>query len=201
MENKILVETSAHHIHLTQKSLDFLLGAPDSRLVVRKELSQPGMFVSDTRLDLIGPVNPKTGKSRSIVGVSILGPVRSYDQVELSATDARGLGVLAPLRESGNVKGSAPIQIVNPANGKVLNLSEGAIVAQRHIHMAPEDAKAFNVKNGDIVKVEVEGTGRSLVFGDVVIRVSEQFRLAMHIDTDESNAASAGGLIYGKLVK
>ena len=143
MENKILVETSARHIHVTEEALEYLMGE-GFKLEVKKMLSQPGQFASTTKLDLVGPKN-------TIKGVSILGPVRNACQVEVSATDARTLGVKAPIRESGDIKGSAPIKIVNPLNGKELNLEEGCIVAKRHIHMTPADAEAFNVKNGDIV--------------------------------------------------
>ncbi len=205
MENKFLVETSARHIHLTQETLDLILGRKPgegpAQLVVRKMLSQPGMFVSDTKLDVYGPLDAKTGKQAVIKGVSILGPVRKYNQVEVSATDARTLRIAAPLRESGNVKGSAPVTIVNPLNGVKLELKEGCIIAQRHIHMTPEDAQNYKVKNGDIVKVLIQGTGREVVFGDVVIRVATDFHLDMHIDTDESNAANAGGEVYGSLVR
>jgi putative phosphotransacetylase len=204
MEQKFLVETSARHIHLTQEAFDFLMDAKDgehAQLVVRKELSQPGQFVSDTRLDIYGPVNPKTGKEACIKGVSILGPLRDHNQVEISGTDARTLKINAPVRESGDVKGSAPIKIINPLNNKVLELQEGCIVAKRHVHMTPEDAKAFGVKNGDIVKVLITGTGRETIFGDTVIRVSPKFHLDMHIDTDESNAAWASGEVYGTIVK
>ncbi len=204
MENKILVETSARHIHLTQEAFDYLMDAKEGEHAVlnkRKDLSQPGQFVSDVRLDLIGELNPKTNAKRKIAGVSILGPLRKYNQVEVSATDARTLGKKAPVRESGNVEGSASISILNPSNGKVLDLKEGLIVAKRHIHMTPADAESFGVENGDIVKVELDTPERGLVFGDVVVRVSEKFALAMHIDTDESNAANAGGTVYGKLVK
>lgn len=193
MENKILVETSARHIHVTEEALEYLMGE-GFKLEVKKMLSQPGQFASTTKLDLVGPKN-------TIKGVSILGPVRKACQVEVSATDARTLGVKAPIRESGDIKGSAPIKIVNPLNGKELNLEEGCIVAKRHIHMTPADAEAFNVKNGDIVKVKISGTGRETIFGDTVIRVSPKFSLAMHIDTDESNAANAFGEIYGEIVK
>ena len=193
MENKILVETSARHIHVTEEALEYLMGE-GFKLEVKKMLSQPGQFASTTKLDLVGPKN-------TIKGVSILGPVRNACQVEVSATDARTLGVKAPIRESGDIKGSAPIKIVNPLNGKELNLEEGCIVAKRHIHMTPADAEAFNVKNGDIVKVKISGTGRETIFGDTVIRVSPKFSLAMHIDTDESNAANAFGEIYGEIVK
>ena len=193
MENKILVETSARHIHVTEEALEYLMGE-GFKLEVKKMLSQPGQFASTTKLDLVGPKN-------TIKGVSILGPVRNACQVEVSATDARTLGVKAPIRESGDIKGSAPIKIVNPLNGKELNFEEGCIVAKRHIHMTPADAEAFNVKNGDIVKVKISGTGRETIFGDTVIRVSPKFSLAMHIDTDESNAANAFGEVYGEIVK
>lgn len=206
-ELKFLVETSARHIHLTQATLDLLLLSEEERnegkhatLEVKKMLSQPGMFASTTRLDIYGPVNPKTGKEACIKGVMILGPVRKYDQVEISGTDARTLKVNAPIRESGDVKGSAPIKIVNPLNGNIVELKEGAIIAKRHIHMTPEDAEAFGVKNGQIVKVLITGTGRETIFGDTVIRVSPSFHLDMHIDTDESNAAWAAGEVYGTIV-
>ncbi len=201
MEHKILVETSARHIHLTQEAYDYLMDGTNVELPERKALSQPGQYVSTIRLNLVGPVNPKTGKERSIANVSILGPLRKYNQVEVSATDARSLGVQAPVRESGDVAGSAAISIVNPLNNRRLDLNEGCIVAKRHIHMTPLDAEEFQVKNGDIVKVAIKGTGRSLIFDDVVIRVSPKFALAMHIDTDESNAANASGEIYGELIK
>jgi putative phosphotransacetylase len=200
MELKFLVETSARHIHLTQETFDELMGQKDAKLGVRKELSQPGQFVSDVRLDIYG-FNPKTQKETCIKGVSILGPLRDHNQVEISATDARALKIAAPVRESGDVKGSAAIKIVNPLNGKSVQLEEGCIVAKRHVHMTPEDAEAFGVKNGDNVKVLISGTGRETVFGDTVIRVSPKFHLDMHIDTDESNAAWASGEVYGTIVK
>lgn len=187
----ILVETSARHIHVTQEALEILCGKGFA-LKPRKELSQPGQYVSETRLDIVGPKS-------TIKNVSILGPVRKMNQVEVSATDARTLGVPAIVRESGDVAGSAPITIIGPA-GKI-DLKEGLIVAKRHIHMTPQDAADAGVKNGDIVKVELKTSGRSLTFGDTVIRVSDKFKLAMHIDTDESNAAMASGVIYGHIVK
>jgi len=187
----ILVETSARHIHVTQEALDILCG-PGFKLEVRKELSQPGQYVSNTRLDIVGPKN-------TIKGVSILGPTRKANQVEVSATDARTLGVPAVIRESGDVKGSAPIKLVGPAGE--ISLTEGCIVAKRHIHMTPADAEAEGVNNGDIVKVEIKTNDRSLIFGDTVIRVNPMFRLAMHIDTDESNAAGCVGQVFGHIVK
>lgn len=207
-ELKFLVETSARHIHVTQGVLDRLMlteeeikAGKHASLEVKKMLSQPGMFASNTKLDIYGPVNPKTGKESCIKNVTILGPVRNYDQVEISGTDARSLKVNAPIRESGDVKGSAPIKLVNPLNGNVVELKEGCIIAKRHIHMTPADAEAFGVKNGDIVRVLIAGTGRETIFGDTVIRVSPSYHLDMHIDTDESNAAWAGGEVYGTLVK
>lgn len=190
---KILVETSARHIHVTQETLEILCGK-GFELECKKELSQPGQFASTTKLDLVGPKN-------TIKGVSILGPVRKENQVEVSATDARTLGVKAPIRESGDIAGSAPITIVNPETGAKVELSEGCIVAKRHIHMTPADAEEFGVKNGEIVSVKVEGTGRSIVFGDTVVRVSPNYALAMHIDTDESNAGCCVGEVYGEIVK
>ena len=193
MENKILVETSARHIHVTKEALEFLCGE-GFELTVKKELSQPGQYASTTKLDIVGPKN-------TIKGVSILGPCRNFNQVEVSATDARTLGAKAPIRESGDIKGSAPIKIVNPENGKELELSEGLIIAKRHVHMTPEDAAFFGVQNGDIVKIKTGGEGRKIIFDDVVIRVSPKFKLAMHIDTDESNAGNCFGECYGELIK
>lgn len=190
---KILVETSARHIHLTKETLEYLMGE-GFELTPKKMLSQPGQYVSTTRLNLVGP-------KKSIANVSILGPVRSVNQVEVSLTDTRTLGASAPVRESGDVKGSGAIKIVNPENGKEVDLSEGLIVAKRHIHMTSKDAEEFGVNNGDNVKVKIEGTGRSLVFDDVVIRVSDKYSLAMHIDTDESNAAACSGEVFGTLIK
>jgi len=188
---EILVETSARHIHVTEEQFKALCG-PDAKLEVRAPLSQPGQFVSTTRLEIVGP-------KKSIANVSILGPFRKAGQVEVSATDARTLGVPAVVRESGDVAGSPAIKLVGPAGE--IELSEGLIVAKRHIHMTPKDAEEFGVKNGEIVKVEVNSADRSLIFGDVVVRVREDFALAMHIDTDESNAAGCSGTVYGKIVK
>jgi putative phosphotransacetylase len=194
---KILIETSARHVHVTQEVLEQLFGA-GAQLTVKKELSQPGQFASEQKVTVLGPVNPKTGKQGSLT-CSILGPVRSHNQVEVSFTDARTLGVKAPIRESGDVAGSAACTLVGPAGS--VELSEGVIVAKRHIHMTPEDAEAEGVKNGDIVSVQVENeTGRKLVFQDTVVRVSKNYALAMHIDTDESNAGMVGNA-FGEIIK
>ena len=198
---EILVETSARHIHVTEEQFKILFGA-DAKLEVRAPLSQPGQFVSNQRVDLVGyKTNKATGEKveTRIKGVSILGPVRKANQVELAATDCRALGVNAPIRESGDVAGSAGCKLVGPAGE--LELAEGCIVAKRHIHMTPVDAAEFGVENGQIVKLEVNCPGRSLIFGDVVVRVRDDFALACHIDTDESNAAGCAGTVYGKLIK
>ena len=198
---EILVETSARHVHVTQETLEVLFGK-GAELTVRNPLSQPGQFASGQRVDLVGyKLNKATGEKveTRIKGVSILGPVRKANQVELAATDARALGVKAPIRESGDVAGSASCKLVGPA-GEV-EIAEGVIIAKRHIHMTPADAEEFGVKNGEIVKLEVNTPDRSIIFGDVVVRVRDDFALACHIDTDESNAANAGGVVYGRIVK
>lgn len=188
---KFIVETSARHVHLTQEDLETLFGA-GYELTKKKDLSQPGQFACEERVTIVG------GK-KEMPGVSILGPVRKATQVELSLTDARSIGVNAPIRESGDVAGSGACKIIGP-KGEV-EISEGIIAAKRHIHATPADAKALGVENGDIVSVKVDTDGRSLVFGDVVVRVSDSYALAMHIDTDESNAAGCGREVYGEIVK
>ncbi len=190
--DKILVETIARHVHVTREVLDELFGK-DFELTSKKALSQPGQYASTTKLIIKGP--------KGELSASILGPERKFNQVEVSATEARTLGVKAPIRESGDIAGSAPITIINPENGKSIELSEGCIIAKRHIHMTPEDAANFNVNNGDIVWVKVLSNGRSIVFGDTVIRVSPKFKLAMHIDTDECNEGNCFGEVYGEIIK
>ncbi len=191
MEKKFIVETSARHIHLTTEAVEKLYG-PGTELVVKKMLSQPGQFATaNDKIKLVGP--------KGELMVSVLGPVRKANQVELSFSDARTLGLKGvPVRESGDVAGTPGIKLVGPAGE--LDIAEGCIIAKRHIHMTPADAEAFGVTNGQIVNVKVDaGTGRALVFGDTVVRVSEKFALAMHIDTDECNAAAAAGEVYGTL--
>lgn len=185
----ILVETSARHVHVTEADLETLFGT-GYQLTVKKELSQPGQYASNERVTVVGP-------KKELANVSILGPCRSATQVELSMTDARSIGIVAPVRESGDVAGSAGCKLVGPA-GEV-EIGEGVIIAKRHIHMTPAAASAAGVADKDIVKVVTGGNGRKLVFDDVVIRVSEKFATAMHIDTDESNAA--GGPNSGEIIK
>ena len=198
---QIIVETSARHVHVTKETLEILFGK-GYELTFKKALSQPGQFLSGEKVNLVYfKVNKATGEKveTSIKNVSILGPIRKADQVEISLTDARGLGVNCPIRESGDIAGSGVCTIVGPKGS--VTLKEGVIAAKRHIHMTPSDAKEFNVNNGDIVNVKVNTNGRSLIFGDVVIRVREDFALAMHIDTDESNAAGCSGEVFGEIVK
>lgn len=198
MENKILVETSARHVHVTQETLEVLFGA-GHQLEVRKMLSQPGQFASTDKVTVIGYNKKDPNGVRPSAALSILGPVRKDNQVELSFTDARSLGITAPVRESGDIKGSGKCTLKGPA-GEV-DLEEGVIIAKRHIHMTPEDAANFGVSNGDNVAVLVKGQGgRETIFADTVIRVSPSYALAMHIDTDECNAAAAFGECYGQLV-
>lgn len=191
-EKKFVVETSARHVHVTEETFKVLFGE-DAKMEVKKMLSQPGQYASTSRVDVVGPKN-------TIKNVSILGPARKANQVEMSLTDCRTLGVDAPIRESGDIKGSAPIKIVGP-KGEV-DLTEGLIVAKRHIHMTEEDAAEYGVKNGEIVSVKIESPReRTAILGDVVVRVSPKFALAMHIDTDESNALGLQGNAEGTIVK
>ncbi len=200
--DKILVETSARHVHVTQETLEVLFGA-GHQLTAKKMLSQPGQFASTDKVEVLGYNDPRKdpeGKlPRPSMAFSILGPVRDHNQVEVSLTEARKLGVSAPVRESGDIKGSGKCTLRGPA-GEV-DLEEGVIAAKRHIHMTPEDAEHFGVKNGQIVGVRVDsGKGRSVVFEDTVVRVSPKYALAMHIDTDESNACCGAGTIFGEIV-
>ena len=175
----IPVAISARHCHLTEETFTTLFGENATPTPV-KDLSQPGQYACEERVTLIGP-------RATIEGVRLLGPLRSVDQIEISRTDEFKLGVDAPVRDSGNVKGSAGITLQGPAGKVVLN--EGLICARRHIHMHPDDASQFNVKDKDEVSVAIVGGERDLVFGDVLIRVKDSYALEMHIDTDEANAA------------
>ena len=164
---KVLVETSARHVHVTEEHLAILFGE-GAKLTPKKDLSQPGQFAC-------------------------------FERVEISFTDARTLGVTAPVRESGDVAGSAPCKIVGPCGE--IEISEGVIVAKRHIHFTPEEAAAAGVEDKEIVSVKIDSADRSTIFGDVVVRVSPKFSAAMHIDTDEANAACAFGEVYGEIIK
>lgn len=191
MKNQVLVETSARHVHLSQKDLDTLFGE-GYQLTNKKDLSQPGQFACTERVEVVGT-------KKTLAGVTILGPVRPDTQVELSLTDARAIGVDAPIRESGDVAGSGSCRLVGP-KGEI-ELTQGVIAAKRHIHMTPADAGEFGLKDKDIVSVKIDSDGRALVFGDVVVRVSSKYALAMHIDTDESNAAGVKPGMMGEVLK
>lgn len=184
---KVIVETSARHVHLTEADIATLFGEGHV-LTKKKDLSQPGQFACEERVTVVGP-------KKELTGVSILGPARPASQVEISLTDARSIGLNAPIRESGDVAGSAGCTLVGPC-GQVV-LKEGVIAAKRHIHLTPEAAEEFGVSDKQIVKVATNGL-RPLIFDDVVVRVSPKFAPAMHIDTDESNAAY--GVTEGEII-
>lgn len=186
---EIPVELSNKHVHLTTEDIRKLFGK--DTLTWKKDLSQPGQFAAAERVTLVGP------KGR-ITNVAVLGPARSKTQVELSLTDANILGVKPPIRESGKLDGSADICIETEFG--FVNARESTIIAQRHIHMLPEQARRFGVTNGEIVDVRVTGT-RPLVFGDVIARVSDTSALAMHIDFDEGNAAGCGKDSKAEIIK
>ncbi|WP_442870362.1 phosphate propanoyltransferase [Anaerocolumna sp. AGMB13025] len=172
------IGVSARHVHLTQADVETLFGS-GYELTKKKEL-MGGQFASNEVVTIVGL------KLRAMENVRILGPVRKASQVEISATDAIKLGIKTPIRESGDIKGSAPIAIVGPKG--VVYLQEGCIIAKRHIHMSPEDALTAGVNNGDTVSIKVENE-RGTTFNHVQIRVDKTYTLEMHIDTDEANAA------------
>lgn len=184
------IGVSARHIHLTQSDLEVLFG-PGYQLTKKKDLVG-GQFASNELVTIVGL------KLRAIENVRILGPCRSKSQVEISATDAMKLGIKAPLRESGDIAGSAPIALVGPKGA--LYLKEGCIVAARHIHMSPADAQAAGVHDGDFVSVKADNE-RGTIFNHVKIRVDESFTLEMHIDTDEANASQIATGMTVSIVK
>jgi putative phosphotransacetylase len=188
MSKKFIVETSARHIHLSQADLETLFGQ-GHELTCKKELSQPGQYACEEKVEVVG--------TKGSLKMSVLGPTRNATQVELSLTDARSIGVNAPIRESGDIAGTGSCKLVGPCGS--VELKEGVIAAKRHIHITPEDAQSFGVADKEIVKVKVDTCGRALVFDDVIVRVSPSFATAMHIDTDENNAC--GGVSEGEIVK
>jgi len=188
-ELTIPIAVSARHIHVTREALDILYGE-GHELTFRKPLSQPGQFAAEETLSVVGP-------KRTLEGVRILGPIRPENQVEISRTDEFFLGVDAPVRASGDIENSPGVTLIGP-KGKI-DLTKGLICAWRHIHMTPEDADRFGVKDRDNVDVSIHSSGRNLTFGDVLVRVSSQYRLEMHIDTDEGNAAELEPGVVGSL--
>lgn len=186
---KVMVETSAHHVHVSDADLETLFGK-GATLTNKKDLSQPGQFACAEKVEVVGP--------KGSMSMSILGPTRKETQVEISLTDARKLGVAAPIRESGDLEGTPGCILRGPAGE--LELQKGVIAAKRHIHFSPDDAAKAGVSDKQIVSVKVEYNGRSLVYGDVVCRVSPSYALAMHVDTDESNAAALPGTVDGEII-
>ena len=190
MKNQVPVEVSARHVHLNQEALEDLFGS-DYNLTYRKELSQPGQFACYERVSVVGP------KGR-IDNVIVLGPLRPQTQVEVSLTDARMLGIEAFVRESGDIAGTNGCELVSLTGSTTIK--NGVIAAKRHLHVNEEEAEQFGLKDKEVIGIEVANDTRSLVFNDVVVRVNPQFRGAVHIDTDEANAAafSSG---FGTIVK
>ena len=191
MAKTFIVETSARHVHLAEADFKVLFGE-NATLTKKKDLSQPGQYACEERVTV-------KGTKKDWPGVSILGPFRKESQVELSATDARSIGLGIAIRESGVLDGTPGCTLVGPC-GEV-TLEKGVIVAKRHIHATVADAEELGVKDKDIVCVKVNTPERSLVFGDVVVRVNDTYALAMHIDTDESNAAGMVPGVMGEIVK
>lgn len=190
MANKVLVETSARHVHLTREHVDILFGK-GHELTKKKDLSQPGQFACEERVTV-------KGAKKDLAGVSVLGPERPATQVELSLTDARSIGVSAPVRESGDVAGSGECTLVGPC-GEV-TIKEGVIAAKRHIHLDTATAEKFGLADKQTVSVKINSDGRSNIFGDVVVRVSDKYAPAMHVDTDESNAAGCVPGMEGEII-
>ena len=190
MKKSVLVEISARHVHVSEADLAVLFGEGYT-LTPKKDLSQPGQFACEERVTIVGP-------KRTLEGVSILGPCRKDTQVEISLTDARSIGVKAEIRESGDIEGTAGCRLVGP-KGEV-ELTKGVIAAKRHIHFAPEDAEKYGITDKQNVCVKITSDGRSLIFDDVVARVNPAYKLAMHLDTDEANAAGIAGAVEGEIV-
>lgn len=183
------VEASARHVHLSREHADLLFGKGYELEMVR-ELSQPGQYVCKERVDIIGPKN-------ILRNVAILGPVRGSTQIEISRTDSITLGINAPLRLSGDLADSETLYI--RCNGKIIEVPNSTIVAKRHIHMTPEDGERFGVEEGQIVKVRIISQ-RPVIFEDVIVRITERSRLAMHIDYDEANACGFADGVLGEII-
>jgi len=186
---KTIIETSARHAHISQKDLEILFGA-GATLTHKKDLSQPGQFACEEKIELVGP--------KGSMVMTILGPTRPETQVEISLSDARKLGFNAPIRESGDLAGSPGAAIKGPAGET--ELDKGVIVAKRHIHFDPKSAEECGVTDKQIVSVKADYNGRSLTYGDVVCRVNPAYALAMHVDTDESNSAALPGTVEGEII-
>lgn len=191
MYYKIPIETSARHLHLCREDFEKLFGEGKDLTPV-KELSQPGQYLAKERLNVIGPKG-------MFKNVAIIGPLRNVTQMEISVTDARKLGVPVVIRQSGDIDGTPGMTLVSDMGS--VDLEEGIMVAKRHIHMTPKEARRMKVKDNEEVFVVTESFDRSMIYGDVVVRVSDDYRLAMHIDTDEANALSGGEEAFGVILK
>lgn len=189
MNKKIKIEVSARHIHLKKEDFEKLFG-DSAELTIMKKLSQPGMFAANEMVKI-------KDEFFELDRVRIVGPLRSYTQIEISETEARNFKIDPPLRKSGDIEGTPGMTIIGP-KGQV-EIGNGVIIAKRHIHMTPEDAKKLGIKEGDLLKVKIEGE-RGLVFENVVARIDESFSWACHIDTDEGNAAGISGCCNGEVI-
>lgn len=190
MGYKVEVGLSNKHLHLKEEDVEILFGK-GHRLTPIKPLKQPGQFACDEKVDIVGPKG-------SLKGVRILGPTRPETQIELAMTDARAIGITAPIRESGKLDGSPGIKLVGP-EGEV-ELEHGAIIALRHIHLSTEQALEAGVADKDFVSVKFEGE-RGLIFDKVLVRVADTFDNEMHLDTDEGNAAGLKNGMLGEIIK
>ena len=189
MEMKIPIEVSARHIHLSQKDLEKLFGK-GYKLKKLRQLNQPGDFCAEESLEL-------GAGDKKIKGVRIVGPAREQTQVEISLTDAVFLGVTPPVRLSGDLEGSAAFTLIGPAGA--IKLSEGLIIAQRHIHCGIGEAENFGLENNSLVSVKIEGE-RAATFHNVKVRVKDDYKICMHIDTDEGNAAGINKIGKGTII-
>lgn len=187
---RIPIAVSARHAHLSEVTLQRLFGDP-FELHVQKWLSQTGQFSAQETVSLIGPHG-------RIDHVRLMGPPRRQDQIELSRSDECTLGIAAPLRISGDVADTPGVQVIGPAGA--VTLSNGVITARRHIHMNPQEARQLGLSDGQVVSVKIDSDGRDLTFGDIVVRIAPDFRLELHLDTDEANAAGVTNGDYAQIV-
>lgn len=190
MAYTVKIGLSNKHVHLSKEHLDVLFGE-GHELTPTKDLVQPGQFASEEKVDIVGP-------KKTLTGIRVLGPVRPETQVELAMTDARTLGIKAPVRESGHLEGTPGCKLVGP-NGEV-ELDHGVIVAQRHVHLNPEQAIEAGVKDKDVVCLKIDGE-RGLIFDNVVVRAGEKHEREVHLDTDEGNAAGCGPDAVAEIIK
>ena len=190
MAYTVKIGLSNKHVHLSQEHLDILFGA-GHELTPTKDLVQPGQFASEEKVDIVGP-------KKTLTGIRVLGPVRPETQVELAMTDARTLGIKAPVRESGHLEGTPGCKLVGP-EGEV-ELDHGVIVAQRHVHLNPQQAVEAGVKDKDVVCLKIDGE-RGLIFDNVIVRSGEKHEKEVHLDTDEGNAAGCGPDSVAEIIK